>query len=288
MRACPRCDSSSSTLPARPSIVVVDLDGTLLAPGDALDAWTIAALKRAANRGTITVVATGRPLADAQRWARAIGAPYVIALNGALLDADTFLWVARGLPDATTDAVISAARAHDVPLHVHTPLHWHPIGHTPEALAAYAARHKVRPTPCPIMGRALQVEVVGPPPTLDAIRATLPDAVTATVATDHTGSYLDVAPPEIDKATAMQRLLTKLGRRWSETLAIGDGENDCTLFKRAGTSIAMRDSVPGLLTVATHRTSLRPEQGAVRVALSAVLHGSPQARQHLTCLHRPQ
>jgi hydroxymethylpyrimidine pyrophosphatase-like HAD family hydrolase len=52
-------------------------------------------------------------------------------------------------------------------------------------------------------------------------------------------AWLDLAPDGVSKASALERIRSRLGVDQAETLAIGDGRNDLEMFRWAGRSVAM-------------------------------------------------
>ena len=63
------------------------------------------------------------------------------------------------------------------------------------------------------------------------------------------------------KARGMEMLLQTLGTPKEETFAIGDSENDLTMFAVAGTTICMGDGMEKLKAAATYVTDAVLEDG---------------------------
>jgi len=59
--------------------------------------------------------------------------------------------------------------------------------------------------------------------------------------------WLDMTPKDVNKATAMEALLSHLGINPSECMAIGDNENDAPMLAMVGYPIAMSDATPDIL-----------------------------------------
>ena len=59
--------------------------------------------------------------------------------------------------------------------------------------------------------------------------------------------WLDMTPKDVNKATAMEALLSHLGITPSECMAIGDNENDAPMLAMVGYPIAMSDATPDIL-----------------------------------------
>jgi hypothetical protein len=272
--------------PARPvDLVLLDLDGTLIDDSDVLDRETATLLRRA-SKVVPLAIATGRPVADALRWAAATGAQYLIPLNGAALIrlADRRrLWQAPGLPPRLLARLAALGRAYRVTLHLHALDAWY-VERPDPTTEPYAQRHGLTPVVAhwrTIATPVLQAELLGAPDALAAIRAILRPHCVPTQTRDARGHYLDVSAPGVDKAGAATRLLALLDQSWRGVLAIGNGENDVPLFTHAGTSLAVAHSEPALLDVATHRLTLPAGGRAVQTALRAFLWRDRAALTHV-------
>ena len=57
-----------------------------------------------------------------------------------------------------------------------------------------------------------------------------------------------MTPKDVNKATAMEALLSHLGINPSECMAIGDNENDAPMLAMVGYPIAMSDATPEILS----------------------------------------
>jgi Cof subfamily protein (haloacid dehalogenase superfamily) len=269
------------------TFVVLDVDGTLFGRTSRLDGATSSILHRISASGALIALATGRPVSDALGWAQHTGAAYIIPLNGSAIvrvSDRVPIWVSHGLA-APVVAEISRLTAHRrmrTNLHTLTTLH---ASHDDYATRDYARRHCVTPTfkhwtegdPA-----VLLAEVSGTPTALAELRAVLPPVVSVVATRDSIGTpYLDITPPGIDKGSALRRLICKLGIDGSDVLALGNGENDVSMFAAAGRSVAVNGSPAALLQRATHLVTLSADQGAVRTALCALLDGDPASLRHL-------
>lgn len=272
---------------ATTSLVVIDLDGTLIGRTSRLDGKTKSTLHRLSASGVVIALATGQPTRGALRWAHQTGAAYIIPLNGSVIVrvVDRVpVWISHGLT-ATVVAEISRLTAHRrLRTNLHTFTTWH-ASHDDSATHAYGRRHGVTPTFAPWSEDApavLLAEVSGTPKALAALRTALPACVSVVETRDNIGTpYLDITPPGIDKGAALRRLIATLGTDSSQVLALGNGENDVSMFAVAGRSVAVNGSPIALLQSATHLVTLSADQGAVHTALRALLDGDPASLRYL-------
>lgn len=73
--------------------------------------------------------------------------------------------------------------------------------------------------------------------------------------------YFEFTAQGIDKAKALDTVLSKLGYKKEELIAFGDGQNDASMVKYAGLGIAMDNAVQELKDVADYVTLSNEEDG---------------------------
>lgn len=74
-------------------------------------------------------------------------------------------------------------------------------------------------------------------------------------------NWLDIAPPGVDKASALARVCRRAGVAREDVLALGDGRNDIELLTWAGRGVALGDAPAEVRAVADHVTGLFDEGG---------------------------
>ncbi|MBC1656311.1 HAD family phosphatase [Listeria welshimeri] len=77
--------------------------------------------------------------------------------------------------------------------------------------------------------------------------------------------YFEFTAKNIDKAKALDTVLTPMGIHAENIIAFGDGHNDITMVKYAGTGIAMDNAVPKLKAVANSITLSNNKDGIAHV-----------------------
>jgi len=78
-------------------------------------------------------------------------------------------------------------------------------------------------------------------------------------------AWLDLAPEGTSKASALERVRSRLGIDPSETLAIGDGRNDLEMFGWAGRSVAMGNATDDVKAGADLVTGTVEDDGLAEV-----------------------
>lgn len=77
--------------------------------------------------------------------------------------------------------------------------------------------------------------------------------------------FLEIMPPQIDKAHSLQKLLTSLGLTANEMICCGDGYNDLTMIEYAGLGVAMANAQPAVLDKADYVTKSNDDDGIIHV-----------------------
>ncbi|MBF2503627.1 Cof-type HAD-IIB family hydrolase [Listeria marthii] len=82
--------------------------------------------------------------------------------------------------------------------------------------------------------------------------------------------YFEFTAQGIDKAKALDTILTPMGISPENIIAFGDGHNDITMVEYAGTGIAMSNAVPELKAAASSITLSNNEDGIAHVLNSLI------------------
>jgi hydroxymethylpyrimidine pyrophosphatase-like HAD family hydrolase len=77
--------------------------------------------------------------------------------------------------------------------------------------------------------------------------------------------WIDLNPPGISKAAALEELRERLGVPPSGTVAVGDGGNDIAMLEWASRGVAMGDSRPDVLRAANDTTASCEDDGAAQL-----------------------
>ena len=73
--------------------------------------------------------------------------------------------------------------------------------------------------------------------------------------------FLELVPKGIDKAKSLSRLLTKINLTPADMIAFGDGYNDLSMLKLAGMGVAMENAAPEVRAEADYVTLSNEEDG---------------------------
>lgn len=270
-------------------LVALDLDGTLLTHQHEISSATRQALSLAAERGVTIVLATGRPLANLPPVAAQLeGIRYAITSNGAAvwdLGADPMAAVFSRYADAalrnTTEPIClcrsllkpeDARQALELCLQSGGALGVFSDGRafrSPEDMRRFAARMVSSSTEAhqPNDGRFIIVrdlaewmsrhahEIEKLCVFFDSIaetEAALPRflALSGVQIVQGMPDNIEVTAAGTDKGEALLALAAHLGIPQSQTLAIGDSENDAAMLRKAGVAAVMANGMPSVKRLA--------------------------------------
>ncbi len=277
-------------------LLFLDLDGTLVGPGDLISPRTRDALHQAQRQGCVLVICTGRSRYAAQHIAAQIGGAvgYGIASNGSVV----FQWEHTGalqkftLTEAVTREAVRLARAHGL-----APLC---LGLEDDDRVIHADRRFPLPASyLSVQGSRLafcddiRQEMAARdalPMSID-VHAEAEQGVAAlaqawrqafgkeVIVYDSFaarfgcwGAYLN--PAAASKARAAQWVAAALGIPREQTLAVGDYLNDLDLLRWAGLGVCMGDGHADALACAGHVTGTLAEDGVAQAIERFVLRGA--------------
>lgn len=253
----------------RVSLVVSDVDGTLVDSGKTLTPATLAAVGRLRERGIAFSLISSRPPIGLRGLIGPLGLTLPLgAFNGStLLNPDLSVIAQTLIPaDAAREAVAFLdARGVDVWVFAHG--RWQL--RDPAAPYTDKERHTLQAEPDvvadlgPLLDAAAKITgVSGDFDALAQCETALAHAL-GERATVHRSQryYLDVTPPGVDKGTAVAAIAQAAGVPLAETLTIGDMANDVPMFRVAGLGIAMGNATDAVKAAAGGTTRTNDADG---------------------------
>jgi len=255
--------------PPRPiRLVALDLDGTTLNPSHELNQGTIEVVRRVAAQGVKIVLASGRLPHSVSVFARQLNLPGVhIGLNGGvsfhldgelrhkhLLTVEQLTQVHRYLEARQRFPLVfgvgglwATQAAPDLDF-LHRSGEPAPQWYHKDHLEA-------------IIDPAKVVIVMGPGSEDKVLAADLEPGIHVV----RSGPlFLEFMPPGVTKGATLAEYIADLGISKDEVMAVGDSENDASLFAAAGFSIAMGNAVSALRAKADAVTDTNEKDGVAR------------------------
>jgi Cof subfamily protein (haloacid dehalogenase superfamily) len=232
---------------SRVSLVLSDVDGTLVTTEKQLTQATILAVRRLAEHGIRFTVTSSRPpfglrmLVDPLQLQSPLG-----AFNGAcLVEPDLSLISQHCLPANAAARAIEVLESFDLGIWLFSAKRWwlrNPDGdYVEREERTVAANPTVIPDYAPylvnlskIVGVSRDFDRLGECET--AVKQALGPNASAARSQRY---YLDITPPGVDKGTVVDALVEHLGVPAAEIVTVGDMDNDVSMFRKSGFSIAV-------------------------------------------------
>ncbi len=253
----------------RVSLVVSDVDGTLVDSGKNLTPATLAAVRRLRERGIAFSIISSRPPIGLHRLIEPLGLVLPLgAFNGStLMNPDRSVVSQTLIPEDAAREAVAFLDGRGVDAWVFAHGRWQ----LRDPAGAYTdrERHTLQAEPDvvadlgPLLGAAAKITGVSADFAALAACETALAAALGARATVHLSQryYLDVTPPGVDKGTAVAAIAGDAGVPLSETLTIGDMANDVPMFRVAGRGIAMGNATDAVKRAAGGTTETNDADG---------------------------
>jgi Cof subfamily protein (haloacid dehalogenase superfamily) len=237
----------SRSSPSDISVVISDIDGTLVTDDKVLTDRARAAVAALHARGLRFTIVSSRP----PRAMRMLVEPLRIvsptaAFSGGLILSPNGATLSRHFLDpAAARRTVGILAAHGVQPWVFTVNVWFALDGSGPDVARESFVIQFAPTVVAEFGRALDetAKIVGvsrDPGLLSQCEAATRDRQVGDVTVGRSNpSHFDVTHPLANKGAAILALAQWFGVRASEIAAIGDGQSDIAMFEQAGLGIAM-------------------------------------------------
>jgi len=264
------------------SLVISDVDGTLVTPEKRLTDASVRAVRRLCERGIAFTVNSSRP----PMGVRMLIEPLSLALpigtfNGAAIVGPSLEVIERHVVPAPAAqqslAVLTAAKTD---IWLFTTDDW--LVRDPDGDYVARERRTIAATPSvvpdfdPYLERT--VKIVGSSTDFaklaeceTALREALHGQATVVRSQPY---YLDITAPWLDKGTFVDTLAHRLGVSGQAIAVLGDMPNDLTMFRKAGLSIAMGNASIDVKRQATYVTASNADDGFAQ-AIKRFILGRP-------------
>jgi Cof subfamily protein (haloacid dehalogenase superfamily) len=271
-----------STQTARPRLLVLDVDGTLLTSDGTLTMRTREALRAADDAGWHVALVTGRPLPYVLPLVRelAVG-EFVVAANGATVaevDTGAVLYQAS-LPGRLVRSVLTQARQAipDLRLAITTADRFHveagfdllaPLTKA-DAIVVPDARPGPDETVHSTVLFVLGADAIG---LLKLLAPVVPQEIH--ISPSGLPGSVELTPPGVHKGSGVAHLCERVGVERDDVVAFGDGLNDHEMLTWAGHGVAMGNADAETKVIADEVTASNDDDG-VAVVVERLLAESP-------------
>jgi Cof subfamily protein (haloacid dehalogenase superfamily) len=269
------------------SLVLADVDGTLVTEEKILTERARAAVKALHRAGIRFAITSGRPPLGMGMLFDPLDIETPIAgFNGGLfVDRHLTILEQKTVPPDVARQAIDLMRARGLDTWVYSGNDWL----ITRAVAPHVAREawtvKFQPKVVSDVGEHLQqvAKIVGVSDDLDKVRRCEAEAQAAfgrqATANRSQPYYLDVTNKDANKGAVADYLSRHLGVPGAEIATIGDQPNDVLMFKRSGLSIAMGNASDEVKAQATAVTASYNDEGFAKAMETFVL-GSVRQQAH--------
>lgn len=255
-------------------LIAIDMDGTLLNPAHKLTSRVKQAIAQAREKGVRIVLASGRPVSGLAPFLDELGIngdeDYCIACNGGLVQRMGDGHRVVEFPLSFADFVYVENVARELGVHFQA-LDGKRLYTTNRDISPYTVVDS-HLSHVPLSYRAVQdmdpgmtfikLMMVDEPAVLDEAIQRLPAELIERFAVLKSASFfLEVFDHRAGKGPSLQKLAEHLGIDRSRVMAIGDQENDLTMLRFAGTSVAMGNAIDAVKATALHETATNAEDG---------------------------
>jgi len=252
------------------SLVISDVDGTLVTHDKRLTDRTIAAVRRLHERGIGFSICSSRPPFGLRMMIEPLQLrlPFGGYNAGGIVEPDLTVVEQKLIPPEAAKEAVGAFQAHGVDCWVFTGNAWRIVD--PDGAHVEHETHTVQTAPTVVPAFtdadfAAVGKIVGPSDDhakvahlTELLQAAL--AGRANVARSQP-YYCDVIPPGIDKGRLVELLGNRLAVPREEILVLGDMENDLEMFAKAGFAVAMGNASEAIKQVADATTLSNDEDG---------------------------
>jgi Cof subfamily protein (haloacid dehalogenase superfamily) len=256
-------------------LIATDLDGTLLRSDSTVSDRTRAALRAAADAGLVVVFVTGRPprwLDDVVEETGHLGV--AVGANGAVVyDLETETVVSAHLVEMPIVHAVAASIRAAFPA----------VSFAVETLTGFAAEpdyvhdweinplldRRGQPIPPPRLGDlaaivdapALKLLAKDRGADADEFLQSADALLAGRASVTHSSSFglLEIAAPNVTKATGLAEVAARHGIRPEQVVAIGDMPNDLPMLAWAGHSYAVANAHPAVRAAADHLVASNDE-----------------------------
>ena len=245
-------------------IVFLDIDGTILPPDHIIVESTKSAVKQLQEKGVIVCIATGRPTIDTVKVAEEIGVNSYITFNGACVTIEDKVIYKELLATEDVEQLLSTAKAndHDVLLASTEKNVIIPAPNSTKAteyvqhLHMHGSLYNTEEDKKEVLSGTVLLQ--------NHNEATVYDEIPSIhLVPCNIGGFIayDFISPNINKATAIDKVLKHLNIDQADTIAFGDGMNDKEMLSYVKVGIAMGNAHEDLQKFASFTTTPVTEDG---------------------------
>lgn len=264
-------------------LIALDMDGTLLNKNHKISKENKEAIKKAREKGTKVVLASGRPIDGLEKYLKELDLiteeDYVMSFNGSLVQKvkSKEAIVKTALKGSDLLYLYELSKELNVDIHGFSKLgcitpRMNPYSDIEGELNDIKV-HLVDFDTINPKEDIIKVMMVDEPKKLDEAMRLLPEEVFEKYNVVKSAPYfLEFMNKETSKGTALKVLADELGLKKEEIIGVGDAGNDLDMIKYAGLGVAMGNGFEEVKAVANFITKTNEEHGVAHVIEKFILN----------------
>ena len=266
------------------SLVISDVDGTLVTPDKRLTDASVRAVRRLRERGIDFTLNSSRPPMGVRMLIEPLSLRLPIGTfnGGAIIGPDLEVIEQHVVPQAAARRSVDVMAAFEIDIWLFTKDAWlvrNPCGdYVPRERHTIQAEPSVVADLDPHLARAPKIVGSSTDFTrLNECEAALREALhgEASIARSQP-YYIDITAPGVDKGTFVEALSNRLGVAREAIAVLGDMENDLAMFRKAGWSIAMGNASTAVRGRANYVTASNANDGFALAIERCILEHDPE------------
>jgi Cof subfamily protein (haloacid dehalogenase superfamily) len=270
----------------RISLVISDVDGTLVTPDKRLTEASVQAVKSLRQHGIAFSIVSSRP----PMGMRMLVEPLSLALpigafsGGAIVSPGLDVIEQHVIPELAARRSIEVMQRFGADVWLYTSDKWLVLNgngdYVPREKRTIEADPVVIADFAPYFGEACKIVASSKDfARLAECEAATRAAVTAQASVVRSQAYyLDVTPPSVDKGTFLTVLSRRLAIQPDAIAVLGDMGNDLAMFAKAGLSIAMGNASEEVKRRATHVTASNADDGFAQAVARYILDSASRGK----------
>jgi Cof subfamily protein (haloacid dehalogenase superfamily) len=279
--------TESDRLPSKVSLVIADVDGTLVTGDKILTPRASAAVKALHDAGIAFAITSGRPPRGMAMLIEPLALQTVIAgfNGGVFIRPDMTVLEEHRLPADVAARAVEVITRNGLDVWIYSGRDWF----IRDLKAPHVEREQWTVQFAPTVVQDISallgdaVKIVGVSDDLDAVERCERDAQavlgSAASAARSQPYYLDVTHPDANKGTVVTKLSKLLSVPCAEIATIGDMPNDVLMFRKSGFSIAMGNASPEVQAQADRVTDSFSDDGFAKAIERYILAGQSQSQR---------
>jgi len=242
----------------------LDIDGTILTYDHSYTELTKKAIQEVQNKGIEVFIATGRPLHELDSLRTELGIRSAIGYNGAYAVYKNNVIFDEPMDRDLIEQTLSLAKKYNNELVLYTDQKNLFTTLTHPEVNNFIARFQLKENeryPENLAPPIYSMTVMNLSKEQLPFYKQLPNLYVSTVNVEGVSKAYDLIQKDINKGTAVEKVLAVLGIPKEQAIAFGDGMNDKEMLQTVGESFVMANGDPNLFSYAKHRTTAVDNSG---------------------------